>query len=315
MEKYQIIDKVWKHYPTVDDLISHQPWMQVFNFGSISTLPFTQFNDEALYTERERFFIEIIQTLEDKDVNKTKTLFDLGCGPGFFCFIAAAMGYDVTGFEPIELFVRQANFLNTFLKDDIHKPIFKFGSNRTISEEMKVWDMGILMATFQELSDPINSLLSISERVREVLILETEVYFPPYIQPFNNSYFHAACTLTNWGRSAPHRSIDGFSLVLSLPALVFGLHEVGFESIAYVMPPMYWAKSSQKFLRRFFIAGPSTYNVYLIAFKNDILNNKNDGLSFPPNWIWLNNSPSTLNYNYFGPLSNQIQYQTNQTVS
>lgn len=287
-------DTLWKRFPTAEELAALHPWLMVHDFGDIQTVVAEGAEGNAyFFSERVRLLRQILSTLET--IAPQKTFFDLGCASGLLALEAAGMGWHAAGTDPREIHIQQANFLASLLAEGIKKPVFSVGSDKTFATAPEQWDVVACYGVISVLADPFALLRTFAAKTTKALIIEGAVYMPPtqpeIFTPGDNWTYSALCQMSNQGAIAHNKKgVDSYALVLSFPALVFGLFQAGFERVAWIPTPPDWANSDSRGLKRF-SAGT---NHLLVALQPGV------ELAAPTDWVWLNCPPEAPNFNYQG---------------
>ena len=100
-----------------------------------------------------------------------KTVLDVGCNSGGYCFIAAQLGARrAIGFDIRQHWIDQANFIHSALYPNLSNVEFRLGDAKTLTEEVEIT---IFKGVFYHLPDPIHVLLSLCSATKETILVDT----------------------------------------------------------------------------------------------------------------------------------------------
>ena len=103
-----------------------------------------------------------------------KTLLDVGCNSGGYCFLAAELGARLaTGFDVRSHWINQANFIHRIKYGAQDNVTFETGDAKTYIESHEPVDIVIFKGVLYHLPDPLHVLLQLAQITREMILVDT----------------------------------------------------------------------------------------------------------------------------------------------
>lgn len=115
-----------------------------------------------------------LQDIYGKDNLTDKSLLDIGCNAGGYCFLANELGYKfVEGFDPRTHWIKQANFIKKV--KNIHDSKMRFSTESTDSFQFvkDKYDVCILKGVLYHVADPITCLRKACEATKDLILINT----------------------------------------------------------------------------------------------------------------------------------------------